>query len=84
MIDTLVTVVGLVAQELITPKGAAALAVGLATIGAGIAERSIGAAAMGAIAEDEDLFGQGLILTVIPETLVILALVTIFVVPAAN
>jgi V/A-type H+-transporting ATPase subunit K len=84
MIDVLANAVGTFAQQtLITPKAAAALAVGLATIGAGIAERSIGAAAMGAIAEDEDLFGQGLILTVIPETLVILALVTIFVVPSA-
>ncbi|MFB6218017.1 MAG: F0F1 ATP synthase subunit C [Halobacteriaceae archaeon] len=65
----------------ITPKGAAALAVGLAALGAGIAERGIGAAAVGAIAEDRDLFGTGLILTVLPETLVILALVVVFVVP---
>ncbi|WP_299232784.1 F0F1 ATP synthase subunit C [Natronomonas sp.] len=57
---------------------AAALAVGLAALGAGIAERGIGAAAMGAIAENEDLFGRGLILTVLPETLVILALVVVF------
>ena len=35
---------------------------------------------MGAIAEDQDLFGIGLILTVLPETIVILALVTIFLV----
>jgi V/A-type H+-transporting ATPase subunit K len=62
----------------LTGTGAAALAVGLAALGAGIAERGIGAAAMGAIAEDEDLFGQGLILTVLPETLVILALVVVF------
>lgn len=61
-------------------SGAAALAVGLAALGAGIAERGIGAAAMGAIAENEDLFGRGLILTVLPETLVILALVVVFVV----
>jgi len=61
-------------------KAAAALAVGLAGLGAGIAERGIGAAAMGAIAEDQDLFGIGLILTVLPETIVILALVTIFLV----
>lgn len=60
--------------------GMAALAVGLAALGAGIAERGIGAAAMGAIAEDQDLFGVGLILTVLPETLVILALITIFIV----
>jgi len=30
---------------------------------------------MGAIAEDEDLFGTGIILTVLPETIVILAIV---------
>jgi V/A-type H+-transporting ATPase subunit K len=67
----------------ITPKAAAALAVGLAALGAGYAERGIGSAAVGAIAEDQDLFGTGLILTVLPETLVILALVVIFVVPSA-
>mgnify|MGYP000053041216 CR=1 FL=1 len=65
----------------ITPKAAAAIAVGLAALGAGYAERGIGSAAVGAIAEDQDLFGTGLILTVLPETLVILALVVIFVVP---
>jgi V/A-type H+-transporting ATPase subunit K len=65
----------------ITPKAAAALAVGLAALGSGYAERGIGAAAVGAIAEDRDLFGTGLLLTVLPETLVILALVVVFVVP---
>jgi len=64
----------------IPPSAGAALAVGLAALGAGIAERGIGAAAVGATAEDDDMFGRGLILTVIPETLVILALVTIFLV----
>ena len=34
-----------------------------------------GAAAVGAMAEKEELFGKGLILTVIPETLVIFGLV---------
>ena len=53
----------------------AALAVGLSAIGAGIAEKEIGAAAIGAMAEKEELFGKGLILTVIPETLVIFGLV---------
>jgi V/A-type H+-transporting ATPase subunit K len=62
-------------------KAAAALAVGLAAFGAGFAERGIGAAAVGAVAEDDDMFGRGLILTVLPETLVILALVVVFVVP---
>lgn len=64
----------------VTGKGAAALAVGLAALGAGIAERGIGAAAVGAVAEDDDMFVQGLIFTVLPETLVIFALVTIFLV----
>jgi V/A-type H+-transporting ATPase subunit K len=59
---------------------AAALTVGLAALGAGYAERGIGAAAVGAVAEDDDMFGRGLILTVLPETLVILALVVVFLV----
>ncbi|MFC7047129.1 F0F1 ATP synthase subunit C [Halobacteriaceae archaeon GCM10025711] len=67
-------------QPAIPPTAAAALAVGLAAFGAGYAERGIGAAAVGAIAEDQDLFGTGLIMTVLPETLVILALVVVFVV----
>ncbi|AUX07688.1 A-type ATP synthase subunit K [Halalkaliarchaeum desulfuricum] len=61
-------------------SAAAAIAVGLAALGSGYAERGIGAAAVGAMAEDEDLFVRGLILTVIPETLVILALVVVFLV----
>jgi V/A-type H+-transporting ATPase subunit K len=68
------------ATAAIPPTAAAALAVGLAALGAGIAERGIGAAAVGAIAEDDEMFGRGLIMTVLPETLVILALVVIFVV----
>ena len=58
----------------------AALAVGLAAIGTGLAQREIGSAAMGAIAEDSDNFVNGLILTALPETLIIIALVAIFVV----
>ena len=61
-------------------KAAAALGVGIAALGAGVAEGGIGAAAVGAIAEDEDFFGIGLLFTVLPETLVILALVVIFIV----
>ena len=53
----------------------AGLAVGLSAIAAGIAEKEIGAAAIGAIAEKEEMFGKGLIFTVIPETLVIFGLV---------
>ena len=68
------------AEPAIPAAAGAALAVGLAALGAGLAERGIGAAAVGATAEDPDMFGRGLILTVLPETLVILALVTVFVV----
>ena len=53
----------------------AGLAIGLTAIAAGIAEQQIGAAAVGAMAEKEQNFGKGLILTVIPETLVIYGLV---------
>lgn len=53
----------------------AGIAIGLTALAAGIAEKSIGAAAIGAMAEKEELFGKGLILTVIPETLVIFGLV---------
>ncbi len=54
---------------------AAGLAVGLAGVGTGIGEQGIGSAAIGAIAEDEGFFGRGLLLTVIPETVVIFGLV---------
>ena len=53
----------------------AGLAVGLTGLGSGIAEKDIGSAAVGAMAENEGLFGKGLILTVIPETIVIFGLV---------
>ena len=66
------------AEEL--KMGMVALAVGLAAFGAGYAERGIGAAAVGAMAEDEEMFGKGLIMTVLPETLVIFAIVVIFLV----
>jgi len=69
-----------VLQTLNDPTAAAAIAVGLAALGAGYAERGIGSAAVGAMAEDEDLFVNGLILTVLPETIVILALVVVFIV----
>ncbi len=53
----------------------AGLAVGLAGIASGLAEKDIGAAAVGAISENPALFGQALIFTVIPETIVIFGLV---------
>jgi V/A-type H+-transporting ATPase subunit K len=53
----------------------AGIAVGLAGIGSGLAEKDIGAAAVGAIAENPKMFGQALIFTVLPETIVIFGLV---------
>ncbi len=53
----------------------ASLALGLSAIATAIAEQSIGTAAIGAMAEKEELFGKGLILTVIPESIVIFGLV---------
>jgi V/A-type H+-transporting ATPase subunit K len=81
MIEALQTLSVVLQNELaIPPSSGAALAVGLAALGAGLAERGIGAAAVGAMAEDPDMFGRGLIMTVLPETLVILALVVVFIV----
>lgn len=56
----------------------AGLAIGLSAIAAGIAEKDIGAAAVGAMAEKEELFVKGLIMTVLPETLVLFGFVIAF------
>ncbi|MGE5635442.1 MAG: ATP F0F1 synthase subunit C [Nocardioidaceae bacterium] len=50
----------------------AGLAVGLAAIGTGLAQGRIGAAAMGAVAENPRLLGRAILFVAIPETLVIL------------
>lgn len=53
----------------------ASIALGVSALATAWAEKSIGTAAIGAMAEKEQLFGKGLILTVIPETIVIFGLV---------
>ncbi|MBI2577052.1 V-type ATP synthase subunit K [Candidatus Woesearchaeota archaeon] len=53
----------------------AAAAIAATAFAAAWAEYKIGTAAVGAMAEKEELFGKGLILTVIPETIVIFGLV---------
>ncbi len=53
----------------------AGIAIGASALATGWAQSKIGAAAVGAMAEDESLFGKGLILAVIPETMVIFGLV---------
>ncbi len=53
----------------------AGLAVGLTGMGTGLAQFGIGAAAVGATAENKEMFGLALLFTVIPETIVIFGLV---------
>jgi V/A-type H+-transporting ATPase subunit K len=53
----------------------AGLAVGLAGIGTGLAQKDIGAAAVGAITEDPKMLGKALMFMVLPETIVIFGLV---------
>jgi V/A-type H+/Na+-transporting ATPase subunit K len=63
----------------LTTTGLVAIGSAVAIVGSAIAaawaEKEIGVAAIGAMAEKEELFGKGLILTVIPETIVIFGLV---------
>jgi V/A-type H+-transporting ATPase subunit K len=54
---------------------AAAIAISGTAIAAAWAEMAIGSAAVGATAENKDIFGLVLLLTVIPETIVIFGLV---------
>ena len=71
-----ITDIELMKASQIGMKGiAAALAVGLTGLGTGVAEMSIGSAAVGATAENKDIFGLALLFTVIPETIVIFGLV---------
>jgi len=56
----------------------AGLAIGLAGLGTGIAQRDIGAAAVGATAENEGFLGKSLIYVAIPETIVIFGLLVAF------
>jgi V/A-type H+-transporting ATPase subunit K len=74
-IDIGMTVEQIKASQLGMKALAAALAVGLTGIGSAIAEMAIGTAAVGATAENKDVFGLVLLLTVIPETIVIFGLV---------
>lgn len=57
------------------PAIGAAIAIGLSALATAWAQAKIGSAGVGALAEDDSLFGQVLILTAIPETIVIFGLV---------
>jgi V/A-type H+-transporting ATPase subunit K len=56
----------------------AGIAIGSAALATALAQKAIGAAAVGAVAENEKMFGKGLIYMVIPETLVLFGLVIAF------
>ena len=56
----------------------AGIAMGVAGLGTRIAQSQTGAAAVGATAEDPKMFGRGIVLMVIPETVVILGFVIAF------
>ncbi|MDO9033691.1 MAG: ATPase [Methanoregula sp.] len=74
-VDVVMTVEQIKASQIGMKAIAAALAVGMTGIATGIAEMAIGTAAVGATAENKDTFGLVLLLTVIPETIVIFGLV---------
>ena len=63
----------------LTTEGIEALAKAMAIIGTGFAsawaEKVIGTAAIGAMVENEAIFGKALVLTVLPETIVTFGLV---------
>jgi len=53
----------------------AAIAIGITALATAWAQAKIGSASVGALAEDDSIFGKVLILTVIPETIIIFGLV---------
>lgn len=57
---------------------AAGIAIGASAFATAWAQKTIGAAAVGAAAENEKMFGRGLIYMVIPETIVLFGLIIAF------
>ena len=57
----------------------AGIAGGLAAFGAGYSQANIGAAAVGMLAEDDSKFGAAIIFTALPESIVILGLLPLFI-----
>jgi V/A-type H+-transporting ATPase subunit K len=56
----------------------AGIAIGVAGLSTGVAQGQVGAAAVGATAEDPKMFVRGMIFMVLPETIVILGFVIAF------
>ncbi len=58
----------------------AAIAISVTALATAWAQAKIGSASVGALAEDDSVFGKVLILTVIPETIIIFGLVVALVI----
>ena len=58
----------------------AGLAIGITGLATAWAQAKIGSAGVGALAEDDELFGKVIILTALPETMIILGLVVALVI----
>jgi len=56
----------------------AGISIGAAAIATALAQKAIGAAAVGAAAENDKMFGRGLVYMVLPETIVLFGLVIAF------
>ncbi len=70
-VEAMISTTGLVAVG-------AGLALGLAALGTGIAQREAMAAAIGVVSEDPKNFGKALLFAVLPETILIFGFVTAF------
>lgn len=55
-----------------------AIAMGASAIATGWAEKAVGAAAVGAVAEKPELFGRALVFMVIPETIILFGFIISF------
>jgi V/A-type H+-transporting ATPase subunit K len=75
MVDGNMTVEMIQASQIGMKALSAAIAVSATGLATAFAEVGIGSAAVGATAENKDVFGLVLLLTVIPETIVIFGLV---------
>jgi V/A-type H+/Na+-transporting ATPase subunit K len=56
----------------------AGISIGAAALATAWAQKTIGAAAVGAAAENDKMFGRGLVYMVLPETIVLFGLVIAF------
>ena len=86
-----VSAIVLIAQSVLAAEGdvtttssqydrvGAGIALGLAGLGAGISQSGVGSAAVGMLAEDPGRFGHAIIFTALPESIVILGALPLFI-----